>query len=232
MSIAHIQQLLILTLIALIFCWVGLAQAILSVPLACLGALAIVFGYAFILAAEFVYSPSTALNIRFGERPGFRWSARGGVKFSVRRGSFGGVSLGGSGGGLIGCRPRRHLGVVWSMGSFATAGSGTPGWFACGPPAFRMSPSIWNRCSDRLIRIGPIESAVRRVTSKTGRSPVVIAHSMGGLAVRSWLARQSADARVQRVFTMGSPHRGTWLARFSAMKNGSRCASAAAGWTN
>ncbi len=65
-----------------------------------------------------------------------------------------------------------------------------------------------------------IESVVRRVTDATGRAPVVVAHSMGGLAVRAWLARRSAGTRVQRVFTLGTPHSGTWLARFSTMKNG------------
>lgn len=40
---------------------------------------------------------------------------------------------------------------------------------------------------------------------------VVVAHSMGGLVVRDYLRRHGA-ARVARVVTMGSPHRGTRLA--------------------
>lgn len=65
-----------------------------------------------------------------------------------------------------------------------------------------------------------IEDAVRRVTEATGMPPVLVCHSMGGLAARAWLRTISADARVHHVVTIGSPHRGTWLARFSHFKNG------------
>lgn len=64
-----------------------------------------------------------------------------------------------------------------------------------------------------------IEQAVRRVTEVTGMPPVLVCHSMGGLAARAWL-RESADARIHHVVTIGSPHQGTWLARFSGMTNG------------
>ena len=64
-----------------------------------------------------------------------------------------------------------------------------------------------------------IESAVRRVTEATGQPPFVVAHSMGGLAVRAWLARSDVS-RVRRIFTLGTPHRGTWLARFSLTPSG------------
>jgi len=64
-----------------------------------------------------------------------------------------------------------------------------------------------------------IDEAVSRVTEATGRSPVLICHSMGGLAARAWL--RSADAaRVHRIVTIGTPHRGTWLARFGRTANG------------
>lgn len=65
-----------------------------------------------------------------------------------------------------------------------------------------------------------VEQAVRRVTEATGMPPVLICHSMGGLAARAWLRASSADARVHHIITIGSPHRGTWLARLSHMKNG------------
>ena len=65
-----------------------------------------------------------------------------------------------------------------------------------------------------------IESGVRRLEAATGQRPVIVAHSMGGLAVRWWLAERSAGCRVHRVITIGSPHRGTWLARFSHTTNG------------
>lgn len=65
-----------------------------------------------------------------------------------------------------------------------------------------------------------VEAAVRQVAECTGRPPVLVCHSMGGLVARAWL-RMAADAgRVERVITIGSPHRGTWLGRFSSMPNG------------
>ena len=65
-----------------------------------------------------------------------------------------------------------------------------------------------------------IEDAVQRVTKATGMAPVLVCHSMGGLAARAWLRSMSADARVHHVVTIGSPHHGTWLAQFSHLENG------------
>lgn len=65
-----------------------------------------------------------------------------------------------------------------------------------------------------------IEDAVQRVTDATGLPPVLVCHSMGGLAVRAWLREKQADARVAHIITIGTPHRGTWLGRFSRLANG------------
>lgn len=65
-----------------------------------------------------------------------------------------------------------------------------------------------------------IEQAVQRVTAATGRPPVIVAHSMGGLAVRAWLRAMDSGDRVAHVITLGTPHRGTWLGRFSRVLNG------------
>jgi len=64
-----------------------------------------------------------------------------------------------------------------------------------------------------------IEQAVQQIEAATGQPPVMVAHSMGGLAVRAWLDTKAADRRVHRVVTIGTPHRGTWLARFAFQAN-------------
>lgn len=77
-----------------------------------------------------------------------------------------------------------------------------------------------------------IERAVQAMTAHTGRRPLLVGHSMGGLAARAWWRtwRQAcvragepvpalAD-RVCGIVTLGTPHQGTWLARFSRTANG------------
>lgn len=65
-----------------------------------------------------------------------------------------------------------------------------------------------------------IEAAVQQVTKATGLPPLLVCHSMGGLAARAWLQTMRAEARIHHVVTIGSPHSGTWLARFGHGKNG------------
>lgn len=65
-----------------------------------------------------------------------------------------------------------------------------------------------------------IEGAVQAVTRATGRPPLMVCHSMGGLAARAWLRRHEGRERIAHVVTIGTPHRGTWLARFSRLENG------------
>lgn len=67
-----------------------------------------------------------------------------------------------------------------------------------------------------------IDDAVRRATDATGLPPLLVGHSMGGLAIRAWLRAAGPDAaqRVHHIVTLGTPHRGTWLARWSRLTNG------------
>lgn len=67
-----------------------------------------------------------------------------------------------------------------------------------------------------------IEAAVQRLHAHTGRAPVVVAHSMGGLALRRWRAQPGHAARVGAVLTLGTPHHGTWLARWAFSRNGAQ----------
>lgn len=64
-----------------------------------------------------------------------------------------------------------------------------------------------------------IEAAVQRMAQATGRPPLLVGHSMGGLALRAWLRDFDGDARVHGVVTIGSPHHGTWLGRFGYAPN-------------
>lgn len=74
--------------------------------------------------------------------------------------------------------------------------------------------------------VAQIEAAVQQVTTASGGPPLLVCHSMGGLAVRAWLRAYQADARVHHVVTLGTPHHGTWLARFSNVVNGRQMAPA------
>ena len=60
-----------------------------------------------------------------------------------------------------------------------------------------------------------IAAAVSALMAETGAAEVdIVAHSMGGLATRWYLLRQSSEA-VRRVVFIGSPHRGTHSARLA-----------------
>jgi len=50
---------------------------------------------------------------------------------------------------------------------------------------------------------------------------IIVAHSMGGLAVRAYLRKFGAD-RVARLITLGTPHQGTVMARLALGKNGAQ----------
>ena len=66
-----------------------------------------------------------------------------------------------------------------------------------------------------------IEATVARAEAIAGRPPLLLCHSMGGLAARAWAVTQPAlTERVAQIVTVGSPHEGTWLGRFSHVPNG------------
>jgi predicted alpha/beta hydrolase family esterase len=58
--------------------------------------------------------------------------------------------------------------------------------------------------------VAQVEQAVKSVTAATGMAPLVVCHSMGGLAARAWLRSGAGnDARVHHIVTIGTPHHGT-----------------------
>jgi hypothetical protein len=64
-----------------------------------------------------------------------------------------------------------------------------------------------------------VEAAVRRLSECTGQPPLLVGHSMGGLALRAWLRSYDGATRMHGAVTIGSPHHGTWLGRFGAAPN-------------
>lgn len=65
---------------------------------------------------------------------------------------------------------------------------------------------------------GILEDAVRRLEAATGLPPVAVAHSMGGLVLRRWWAATTPQ-RLHHAISIGTPHQGTWLARWGPSRN-------------
>lgn len=220
--LARLQQLTTFTLIGLALGWaIALAsQGRLLAAIA--GALFIVFAYALVIATEVLLSrwfnraeavphadTATLLNAWVGEVRSaarvFFWSQPFRSHAVPDR--------------LIAVAPS-GAGIVFVHGFVCNRGIWNP-WLrrlgALGIPfvAVNLEPVFIG--IDRYAAV--IDAAVRRVEAATGRPPVVVAHSMGGLAVRAWLAAHDADSRVQHVFTLGTPHHGTVLARLALVTN-------------
>jgi len=112
-------------------------------------------------------------------------------------------------------------GVVLVHGFFCNRGLWNP-WMQrlreAGIPflALTLEPAFGS--IDRYL--GSIEVAVGRLEAETGMAPVLVGHSMGGLAIRAWCAHVGSTARIHRVVTIGTPHGGTWLARHARTVNG------------
>jgi triacylglycerol lipase len=69
-----------------------------------------------------------------------------------------------------------------------------------------------------------IDGAIDRAWQATGTAPLLVGHSMGGLALRAWRRWRNAhagdsDMRFAHAITIGSPHHGTATASHSPAKN-------------
>ena len=104
---------------------------------------------------------------------------------------------------------------------------------------FVCNRGLWNRWLQRLTAQGVpfvavdlepvfgsiddyrprIDAAVARLQACTGLPPLVVAHSMGGLAVRAWRAQPGQAGRLAHLITLGTPHQGTWMARWGFVPN-------------
>jgi triacylglycerol esterase/lipase EstA (alpha/beta hydrolase family) len=220
--LARLQQFITLGLLALAAAW-GVAAWRADAPgWAVGGVLLIVFGYAGVLAVEFAL-----LQRVHGDDPTLRatraqllaawwgevWSAP--AVFCWRQ-------------------PFRHRawpdhlpaaaggrrGLLLVHGFVCNRGIWTP-WLArlreLGVPyiAIDLEP-VFGSIDDYM---APLEAAVQRLERHTGLAPVIVAHSMGGLAVRRWWSEHGDDERVHHAVTIGTPHHGTWLARFGVTRN-------------
>lgn len=220
-SLARLQQAIVLVLFAAALAWVRW-QWPRSPALAVGGALVLVFGYSIFLAIEFVLlkivgtdahaaAPTWADAARgwWGEtwttprvffwRQPFRWRAEPDY-----------LPVGTS-----------QRGIVFIHGFVCNRGFWNP-WLRAmreaGIPFIAVNLEPVFGSIERYPRI--VEDAVQRVTRATGQAPVLVCHSMGGLAARAWLRAHDGAKRVHHVVTIGSPHRGTWLGRFSHTGNG------------
>lgn len=223
-SLARSQRVLVLLLAAAALGW--LAWHWRASPVVALGGLpAVWIGLALVLAAEFAalavagrddpaprptlrqlvraWLVSSWLNaIVFGWWQPFRWNA---VPDQVPPSP--------------GPAPRR--GIVLVHGFVCNRGFWTP-WLKLlrsrGVPfiAVNLEPAFGS-IDDYPPVIG---RAVLRMTEATGLPPVLVCHSMGGIAARAWLRTAGGAPPVRHVVTIGSPHRGTWIGRFSRAANG------------
>lgn len=222
-SLARLQQATTILLVACALAWLGWHWRD-SPGVGVAGFVAILMGYAVVLGVEFVLlrfasrkdpAPQPTLGelahawlretimapIVFCWRQPFRWRE---LPDQLESGAS---------------RPARR-GVVLIHGFICNRGFWTP-WLkqlrARGHAfvAVNLEPVFGS--IDEYVPL--VDEAVKRVTQATGLAPVLVCHSMGGLAARAWLRAKSADSRVHHVITIGSPHHGTWLARFSQVKN-------------
>jgi triacylglycerol lipase len=67
--------------------------------------------------------------------------------------------------------------------------------------------------------IPQIEAGIQALERSSGTAPIVVAHSMGGLALRRWWIEPGNAERIRHAITIGTPHHGTWLARFALTPN-------------
>lgn len=220
--LAYLQQLTILALIAATTTWVFVFAQLEHPVVAIAGALLLVFANAFILALEMLLAARvnrdesvpqakalTIVTAWWGETKSaarvFFWDQPFRSRAVPDR--------------LTPSHPA-GVGVVFVHGFFCNRGLWNP-WLrqmsARGIPyiAVNLEP-VFGAIDNYTLAI---DAAVMQLAEATGSPPIIVAHSMGGLAVRAWSAAAGAHERVLHVFTLGTPHHGTLLARFAYATN-------------
>ena len=221
--LARLQRMITLGLLMSAWLWALLAWRGGEPGWALGGAALIVFGYALVLGVEFVLlsfvhgddpapraTPSQLLRAWWGEVCAaplvFCWRQ----PFFSRRWPD-----------QLPASAQGHRGLLLVHGFVCNRGLWNP-WLARlhanGTPCIAVNLEPVFGSIDDYVAI--IEAAVARVEAATGLAPVIVAHSMGGLALRRWRAESRNAARVHHAITIGTPHHGTWLARFALTPNG------------
>lgn len=221
--LARLQRITTLGLLALAALWATLAWRAGQHEWALAGALIIVFGYALVLAVEFVL-----LHRVHGSDPAPR-----ATRAELVRAWWGEVGSA----PLVFCWRQPFRSRRWPDHLPADA-KGRRGLLLV--HGFVCNRGVWNPWLARLqaqdtpfvaVNLEPvfgsiddyaaiIEVAVQRLERATGLAPVIVAHSMGGLAVRRWWAEPGNEGRAHHLVTIGTPHQGAWLGRFAVTPNG------------
>jgi triacylglycerol lipase len=219
--LARLQQFITLGLLTTAAAWAAVFFTRGESTFAIVGALLILLSYAFFLALEFIL-------LWFVNRADPTPDA---TAFQLLKAWFGEVTTA----PMVFCwrQPFRSKAVP----DFLTDGSNQRGIvFVHG---YVCNRGLWNPLMEKLqargvpfvaVNLEPvfgsidnytpiIQEAVQRITQATGMAPVLVAHSMGGLASRAWLKSVVDAALPHRIITIGTPHSGTWLARFGSTLN-------------
>jgi triacylglycerol lipase len=230
-ALARLQQFTTLSMVAAAVLWFVLAWRDGESHRAWLGAAAILFGYALTLAAEFVLL--ARINRHDPAPQASLWQLLTAWLGEVRSAP------------LVFCWRQPFRSQRWPDHLPASAAGRRGAVLVHG---FVCNRGLWNQWMQRLhsldvpfvaVNLEPvfgsideyaaiIDKAVQAVESATGLPPVLVGHSMGGLAVRRWWSLAAADRRLAHVITIGTPHHGTWLARWAFSRNGQQMQLASA----
>jgi len=216
--LARLQALIASFLLVAILAWIGASIAGGHWRLAAAGPGAIAAGYALFMGAEF------ALMWRVQpERPSLRQVSKAWWQELVTapsiflwRQPFRSTALA----DFVPAAPQGEVGVVLVHGFVCNRGLWNP-WLVAlkmrGTPCIAVNLEPPFGSIDGCV--AAIDAAAQRLRAATGRPVVLVGHSMGGVAIRVWMARFDTDHDVRRVLTIGTPHHGTWLARFGHTQN-------------
>ncbi|MES2941100.1 MAG: alpha/beta fold hydrolase [Pseudomonadota bacterium] len=222
-AVARLQQLTTLALLAAAVVWLMMAQWSASPLRAAAGSLVIMFGHGLFLAMEFVllrWASRADPTARAAWKQLLRaWWVE--VWQDIRVFAWRQPFCWRDAPDHLGPDVRGQRGTVFIHGFVCNRGFWLP-WLKRvrhdGHPfvAVNLEPIFGS--IDEYSAI--VERAVCQITQATGLPPVLVCHSMGGLAARAWLRQSGNSSRVHHVITIGTPHQGTWLARFSRVSNG------------